>query len=185
VQRVRRQGTARLGKKNASAGRENAFLTRFPSTSRHPTPGSSPGICFARNALLSSPSGTGSRASRRVPSACLCAPSWSAHRTRRPGAGLRLRPATCRLASIADGRAASKAWSRGTSGLPGIPDRRHMGTSGAPLKPVRKPEAELDPAIVALRRQSNAGACSNVAIRQRIALIAAERNLSLRKRRRS
>ncbi len=46
------------------------------------------------------------------------------------------------------------------------------------MKRVRKPETELDPALAALARLNKAGASGNAAIRQRIALIAAERNLN-------
>ncbi len=46
------------------------------------------------------------------------------------------------------------------------------------MKRVRKPEPELDPASAAIRRLNKAGASSDAAVRQRIALIAAERNLN-------
>jgi len=41
------------------------FFDAFSRREPVPTPGSGPRACFARNALLSSPSGTGSHASRR------------------------------------------------------------------------------------------------------------------------
>jgi hypothetical protein len=45
------------------------------------------------------------------------------------------------------------------------------------MKRTRKPKPELSPAIAALKRLNKDGACSNAAVRQRIALIAAERQL--------
>jgi hypothetical protein len=45
------------------------------------------------------------------------------------------------------------------------------------MKRTRKPKPELSPEIAACDRLTNDGACSNAAVRRRIALIAAERKL--------